>query len=134
MIRTLLIVFLIASFCRVNCQSNSHRQLSVRYVNFSIETFFSINCDFFPTAFSKDQYKIWEPSQKEIIDSIEKLSNSFKGVDWPSADVRASIDWTYKGKKYHYCFDRFGHFSDGKRIYKNKALFKLLKKWIPIVG
>lgn len=111
---------------------SQNTSVTLRYVNFSIETFVSIQCEYFPSAFSKDEYKDWQPTQKQILDSISVYIKGFKKVNWPNADVRASFTLTQNNKTLHYCFDRFGHFSDGNKIYENERLFSFLKKYIPI--
>jgi hypothetical protein len=121
-------LFIVSSF-RGICQKTS---VKLRYVDFSIETFVSVRCEYFLTAFSKDEYKDWQPTQKQILDSITIYVKGFKKIDWPNADVRASLTIDSDNKKYHYCFDRFGHFTDGNKIFENKRLFNFLKKFIPI--
>jgi hypothetical protein len=121
-------LFIVFSFKGISQKTS----VKLRYVNFSIETPFSIHCEYFPAAFSKYEYKDWQPTQKQILDSIAIYAKGFKKVDWPNADVRASLTIETNNKKYHYCFDRFGHFTDGNQIYENNRLFNFLKKFILI--
>ena len=104
--------------------------VNLRYVNYRIETPFSIHCEYFRTAFSKDEYKDWKPTEKQILDSISLYSENFKLDNWPNADVRASLVIVKNNKKYHYCFDQSGHFINGGKIYENEKLFNFLKKYI----
>lgn len=124
----LLCLFIVFSFKSISQKTS----VKLRYVNFSIETAISIHCEYFPTAFSKSEYKGWQPTQKHVLDSITIYVKDFKKLDWPNADVRASLTIVANNKKYHYCFDRFGHFTDGNKIYENEKLFNFLKKFIPI--
>lgn len=128
--KQLFAIILLLAFQQGICQPKS--LIKVWYVDFNILTAFSITCQFFEQSFEVKDYKQWIPKNKQQTDSLMKLLNGFKFSNWDGVDTRAKIEWVRNGKKLHYCFDRFGHFTDGKNIYTNNKLFAFLKKHLPI--
>ena len=127
------LLFALLSLLSCQCghgQSRLDRRVRVRYVSFLIETLVSVPCDRFEKTFSASERKIWVPENTGQTDSLIKLAHEFKLAHWPNVDVRAVIEWQGNGTTIHYCFDGAGHFTDGKKVYTNKALFAFLKKHI----
>lgn len=129
--KKLFAIILLLAFQQGICQSKSSIKITVKYVNFDIETPFGITCQMFDAAFAIQERKQWVPKNKQETDSLINLLHGFELSNWPNLDTRAKIELKRDGKKVHYCFDKFGCFTDGKQIYTNKKLFAFLKKHLP---
>ena len=130
--KLLFVIILLITFKDGICQSNSLIKVTVRYVDFDIETAYRITCEIFEQSFSTE-IKQWVPSKKEQTDTLRNLLHEFKPSEWPhKIDTRAVILWERNGLVIRYCIDNFGYFSDGITVYRNDKLFEFLKSHLQI--
>ena len=106
-------------------QVKNPNSIKVTYVDCSIETFFAIPCHLFETEFPDDR-KYIQIKNSEIIKS-KAFVKGFTKIKRNHIDTRGKIEYILNGRKYKYCFDCFGVFTDGIHFYNNSQLFKLLK-------
>jgi hypothetical protein len=125
---TLIILTLsIISGCN-NSKNYSIENVKVKYVDFNVETIFSVSCDYFPTAFSNEECKYWQIAKKDTLYLLGGLVKQFSTVTPLNMNVRGIFEWKEKNNSYKYCFDSFGNFTDGNTFYQNKELFNFLEK------
>lgn len=122
-----ILTFSIISGCN-NSKNYSIENVKVKYVDFNVETIFSVSCDYFPTAFSNEEHKYWELTTKDTLHLVDGLVKQFSVVNPLEIDVRGIFEWKENDHSSKYCFDQFGNFADGNTFYQNKELFDFLKK------
>jgi len=109
-------------------QSNIPHFIKVTYVAYSIETFFEISCNYFDNAFSKDEYKFHQIKTNSELVILGNTLQDFVKTKSNGIDVRGKIEYILHGRKFKYCFNKFGVFSDGINYYKNNNLVRSLKQ------
>ena len=110
-------------------QSKNLDSIKITYVNCYIETIVGISCSQFDYQLADEKkYKTLKTLQ---IIPFKNTFREFIKVNWNSIDVRGKIEFSMQGKKYKYCFDRFGKFTERQNFYTNSRLFKLIKQAIP---
>ena len=128
--KSFILIFVVLTITQVGfSQSKNLDSIKITYVNCNIETIIGISCNQFDKQF-EDEKNYRNLSGTEVI-GFTKFIKSFVKLKWNGIDVRGKIEFNMQGKKYKYCFDRFGKFSNGIYFYENIQLFKLIKLAIP---
>jgi len=124
--RLLLLLFLTAFSCRA--QESKITKVNISYVDFEIETFYTIKCNDFETRFGK------EMKRKTLYDGVllERL-NYFLNKMKPDnegyiPDVRAKLEIYYNDRKVRVlCMSELGAQLDGKSMLLDKGFVNLIK-------
>ena len=99
-------IFLIAGII-CNAQSNAIKSFRITYIDYDIETPWSISCSDFYDQFDKEK-KIWQPSDKRILDSIGMYLSNFELSEWSFSDTRAYMKWEQKVSPITYALINLG--------------------------
>ena len=128
--KALLIIITILIIHANNCfaQNKYPRFIKITYVNWSIETVFSVSCNYFDNAFSKGDYKFYQIKKNSDIMIFGNFLQTFLKIKSNGIDVRGKIEYIFHNHRFKYCFDQFGVFTDGTNYYKNKNLVSTLKQ------
>lgn len=125
----MLLAFLLSTFINFGFSQNNYpRSIKITYVNFSIETFFAIPCNFFDKEFAKNDYKLLQLKKKSELKIFGNSFQKFVKVKANGIDVRGKIEYVLHGHQFKYCFDKFAIFNDGVNYFRNIELVILLKK------
>lgn len=128
--KTFILFFVAFTITQVGfTQKQNIDSIKITYVNCYIETIIGISCGQFDNQFADE--KKYKTLKNSAIIRFNNTLKDFVKINWNSIDVRGKIEFNKDGKKYNYCFDRFGKFTEGTHIYANIKLFKLIKKAIP---
>jgi hypothetical protein len=109
-----------------NCsygQSKSLKSVTIKWVDFNIETFTGVTCDVFDHSFNDGKKKTKFIFNKTDLIQFQLLLEKFKVVKpLKSFDVRGSVDFLYSKVSDKYCFSKFGYFYKDGKYYFNKPL------------
>lgn len=124
MIHILLIIqsILLMHHCSYG-QSHNLNSVTIKWVDFNIETIASVSCDAFDYTFNDEEKKVKFIFSKADLLQFQSLLNGFKPVKpLQSFDVRGSINLIYGKASNKYCFNIFGYFYKDGKYYFNKEL------------
>jgi hypothetical protein len=94
-------------------QSASLNSVTIKWVDFNIETIADVSCDAFDNSFNEGKKKV----------KFQALLNEFKPVkNMRSFDTRGSVNFIYGKNSNKYCFNIFGYFYKDGKYYFNKKL------------
>lgn len=113
---TLLLLFvcgLYHNFSTKGCHSSDSteiKEITIHYVNQSIETIYSVSCDNFEQFFGKKNYKEKKITERDQLKKFSNYLNKYQKGLSKNIDVRAKIYIYYSNKtKSVFCIDKFGN-------------------------
>jgi len=110
----------------LNCgyaQSLSVRSVTIKWVDFDIETIADVSCAVFDNSFNNGEKKTKFIFNKADLFQFQSLLKEFKPVKrLQSFDVRGSVNFIYSKANDKYCFNKFGYFYKDGNYYFNKLL------------
>jgi len=104
-------------------QSANLNSVTIKWVDFNIETIADVSCDAFDNSFNEGEKKVKFIFNKTDLLQFQTLLNEFKPVkNMRSFDTRGSVNFIYGKNSDKYCFNIFGYFYKDGRYYFNKKL------------
>ncbi len=104
-------------------QSYNLNSVTIKWVDFSIETFADVSCEAFDNSFNEGEKKVKFIFNKTDLLRFQSLLKELKPVkNMRSFDTRGSVNFIYGKTSDKYCFNIFGYFYRNGKYYFNKQL------------
>ena len=106
-----------------NGQSSNLNSVTIKWVDFNIESVADVSCEAFDNSFNDGEKKVKFIFNKDDLQQFQSLLNEFKPVKkMGSFDTRGSVNFILGKAQDKYCFNVFGYFYKDGKYYFNKQL------------
>ena len=120
-------IFLFSGLTTVSFAQDPGDRPNVVYVRMGIETKKNISVKDFDSAFSNNEYKVWEAQTEEEADSLDIYFKQFVRIRNQEVNIRVKIEYFIRGNSILIYMSSNGVFTEGFYYFKNENLFHFLQ-------
>ncbi len=113
----------ISSLCYA--QNKQLTLVKIEFQGFDTETIFDVDCDRFHQTF-KETMSTRTFTKKSDLVQFQSYRSRFRMIKSCSGDIRGTITFKDGEKSTRYCFDTFGRFFIGNKVYQNINLLSFI--------